>query len=157
MRKAKIVELLFPHHIVDLIELGKSFAEEKIFQDEYVDEDILIQSCHNVIADTTRKHINCFISYLDDEPVGFLVGVTTRAFHRNMVVAEQKLWYVKPSARQSRAALMLLDEYELWARINGATQIFTGSANKKLAEQTSKIFIRRGFAQVGAIHLKEVI
>lgn len=158
MAKFRVEELLFPSHILDLIELAKRFTEEEYLEgDEYIDEDIAVASCHDCIKDVTRKHQNAYIAYVDDKPVGFVIGVTTRAFYRNLIVAEQKLWYVVPEARRTRVALMLLDEYEKWARINGASHIYTGTANPQLAEKTSKLFEHKGFERVGTIHLKKVV
>lgn len=140
---------------IEILELAKGFAEEVTLQ-EYIDPETIIRSCAAVRNDTTRKALNVFICYKDNEPVGFLVGVTTQSFHRPAIVAEQKLWYVSPRKRASLAAVHLVRAYEKWARLNGATQIYTGAANTPYTERISKLLNRLGYERTGTLHVKEI-
>jgi len=151
----RVEEISRPIQDVEVYNMAVGFAEE-VTLDEWIDFDTLILSCARVRHDVERKNVNVFIAYLHDEPVGFLVGVTSGCFHRPMVVAEQKLWYVRPDRRASMAAIHLVHAYEKWARQNGATQIYTGSANTPYTERTSKLLEKLGFARTGALHVKEI-
>lgn len=151
----RVEELTRSEQDLEIFEMAKGFADE-VTLDEYIDFDTLVLSCARVRNDIERKHLNVFVAYMDDEAVGFLVGVATPCFHRPAIVAEQKLWYVKPSRRTGAAALHLVRAYERWARINGATQIYTGSANTPFTERTSKLLEHLGYARTGTLHVKEI-
>lgn len=151
----RVEELTRSEQDLEIYNMAKQFAEEIPLR-EHIHFDTLILSCASVRQDFERKHLNVFLAYMDDEAVGFLVGVTSHCFHRPAIVAEQKLWYVVPKRRASYAAIHLMRAYERWARINGATQIYTGSANSALSERTSKLLEKLNYARVGALHVKEI-
>lgn len=151
----RVEELSRSSQYADVLALAQGFAAD-VDLDEYIDADCVLKSCILINQDYTRKHTNLFIAYDGDTPIGFLVGVTTTAFHRPTVVAEQKLWYVSQTARGGVAAKKLMQAYEDWARLNGATQIFTGTANRRYAERTSKLLEHLGYARCGALHVKEI-
>src|SRR5687768_9676368 len=151
----RVEELTRPEQDVEVLHMARKFVQD-VHLHEHVDDDVLLLSCIKIRRDIDRKYINLFIAYQDDTPVGFLVGVTMPALHRLGVVAEQKLWYVDPKARGTLAAKLLMTAYEQWARINGADQLFTGTANLRYAERTSKLLEHLGYARVGALHVKEI-
>lgn len=153
--KFRVEELTRLEQDLEIFRMAEGFAQE-VTLNEYINFDTLILSCAKVRQDIERKHLNVFICYLDSEPVGFLVGVATPCFHRPAIVAEQKLWYVTPKRRASYAAIHLVRAYERWARINGATQIYTGSANTPFTERTSKLLEHLGYARTGTLHVKEI-
>lgn len=153
--KLHVQELRTQQQIADVYELAKQFGAD-IEPSEPIDFDTLARSCLMILEDVERKYLNLFIAYDDEEPLGFLLGVTSPCLHRPRVVAEQKLWYVMPTARGGLAAKYLVMAYERWARLNGATQIYTGTANKLYAERTSKLLKHLGYARVGYLHVKDV-
>jgi len=151
----RVDELMRREQDYEILQMAHGFADE-VTLDEWIDPETLLMSCVAVRNDPERKHVNAFICYMDDEPVGFLVGVTAPCFHRPAIVAEQKLWYVVPNKRASFAAIYLVRAYEKWARLNGATQIYTGSANTPFTERTSKLLEHLGYARTGTLHVKEI-
>lgn len=154
-KKIRVEELTRHSQDLEILRMGKAFCNDTDLN-EHVDDDVLLMSCIKVRQDVDRQYVNCFIAYADTTPVGFLVGVTTPAFHRLGIVAEQKLCYVEPTARGGYAVVRLIKAFERWSRINGATQIFTGTANLRYAERTSKLLEHFGYARVGALHVKEI-
>lgn len=151
----RVEELLRPEQDYEILRMAEGFAHE-VTLDEWIDPETLVLSCASVRNDAERRHVNVFIAYMDEEPVGFLVGVTSACFHKPAIVAEQKLWYVVPQKRTSFAAIHLVRAYERWARLNGATQIYTGSANTPFTERTSKLLEHLGYARTGTLHVKEI-
>lgn len=154
-RSVRIEELLRPEQDDDIIRMAHAFADD-VDLNESVDDYTVRMSCIALRADVERRGVNVFIAYDDDRAIGLCLGVTSPAFHRPGVVAEQKLWYVEPTHRGSVAARKLMAAYERWARCNGATQIFTGTANKRYAERTSQLLEKLGYARVGNVHVKEI-
>lgn len=151
-----IEELTRSEQDIEILRMAKEFCKD-VDLTEHVDDNVLLMSCIQTRNDIDRKQVNCFIAYDGEHAIGFLVGVTTGAFHRHGIVAEQKLCYVTPTARGTLAVKLLIRAFERWARINGATQIFTGTANQRYAERTSKLFEHLGYARVGSLHVKEII
>lgn len=154
-KRITVTEVLTPDHDVGILKLAHEFIKD-IDLDEQMDPDVVCLTCINVRNDMDRQYLNMFIAYADDAPVGFLVGSTTPALHRKGIVAEQKLWYVTENARGTPAAKLLIREFERWAKLNGATQIFTGTANKRYAERTSQLLEQLGYARVGSLHVMEI-
>lgn len=150
-----VEELLRPEQDFEVIAMAKRFCEISGL-DEHVDDEVILETCVRIRQDFERNYLNTFIAYMNGEPIGFIVGVTMPALHRKGVVAEQKLWYVEQSARGSLAAKALIRAYEQWARLNGATQLYTGTAVRQLSERTSKLLEKLGYARVGALHVKEI-
>lgn len=148
-------ELMTFEQDLEVLRLTEEFVNDVDLNETFEEENVL-RSCIHIRNDIERKHINLFIAYEGNKPIGFLVGVATHAFHRPGIVAEQKLCYTSPDKRGSSAALHLVEAFERWARLNGATQIFTGTANKRYAERTSKFFEKIGYARVGTLHVKEI-
>lgn len=153
--KYTVTEILTPDHDVAILKLGTEFSKD-VDLSESVDPDVVTRSAINIRNDFERKYVNVFIAYADNTPVGFLFGSTLPAIHRQGIVAEQKLWYVTENARGSPAAKMLIRAFERWARLNGATQIFTGTANLRYAERTSQLLEQLGYARVGSLHVMEI-
>lgn len=154
--RVHVQELLTHDQDVQIVEMAHMFVDGIASQDQ-IEDDVLLMNCIRMRNDTERKQMNCFIAYEGTTPIGFLVGVTTPALYARKVVAEQKLWYVKPTRRGSVAATLLIRAFEAWARINGATQIYTGTANfPQHAERTSKLLEHIGYARTGALHVKEI-
>lgn len=154
-KKWRVEELTTPDQDLEVLRMGHNFIAD-VDLNERVDDDVTLMSCIRIRQDVDRQYINLFIAYFDNKPKGFLVGVATPAFHRLGIVAEQKLCYVEPSARGSTAAMYLVQAYEKWARLNGATQLFTGTVNRRYAERTAKFFEHLGYARVGSLHVKEI-
>lgn len=155
VRKILVKELLYPQQDFEIVRLATDFVND-VDLNESIDVDTTIMSCIRIRNDINRENVNCFIAYDGDEAIGFLVGVTSQAFHRKGVVAEQKLCYVSPNKRGSTAAMRLVRAFVGWAKLNGATQIFTGTANNRYAEKTSKLFEQLGFRRVGYTHVMEI-
>ncbi len=154
-RRVEVTEVLTEDHVYAILKLAHEFQHD-VDLNEHMDPDIVTTTCINVKNDPNRDYLNMFVAYADNEPVGFLVGSTLPAMHRLGVVAEQKLWYVTENARGTPAAKLLIRAFERWAKLNGATQIFTGTANTRYAERTSQLLEQLGYARVGSLHVMEI-
>lgn len=150
-----VSEVLTPRDDVSILKLSSELVKDVELHEHY-DPDYVTATCIMIRKDVDRDHLNMFVAYIGDEPVGFLLGSTYNALHRQGVVAEQKLWYVTENARGTPAAKLLIRAFERWAKLNGATQIFTGTANKRYAERTSQLLEQLGYARVGSLHVMEI-
>lgn len=154
-RLNEVLELQSEPHVNDVIKLAKEFIDDVDLK-EHINPLVVKYHCAQCVADTRRKWLNCWVAYYKGEAVGFLVGVCFRTWYNNKIVAEQKLWFVSKQYRGTSAAFSLIKAYENWARLNGATQIYTGTANERYAEATKVVLERLGYRHVGSLHVKEV-
>jgi GNAT superfamily N-acetyltransferase len=149
-------ELRTPAQDDEIINLGVEFTNDVDLTD-YVEPNIVRLHCVKLRLDTERAWMNCWIAYRKEKAVGFLVGVCFPTWYNKRIVAEQKLWFVSKEHRGSKAAYLLIKAFENWARLNGATQIYTGTANQRYAEQTKYVLEKLGYRHVGSLHVKEVL
>lgn len=151
----KIVELRTDQHIVDMIRMSHEFTED-FDMEEKIDDVSLVSSCLSVCHDMNRSNLNVWLVYKNELAIGFLVGICYRTYYNTRIVAEQKLWFVSKKFRGTKAAYLLIKAYEQWARLNGATHIYTGTAHLRYAEQTKHVLEKLGYRHVGSLHVKEV-
>lgn len=152
----RVEEVRTKQHVEDMLLLARQHVEDVEFKHERIDEQVFRNTAELVLRDMERRMVNVFIAYVDDEPAGYLVGTALPVMHRLGIVAEQRLWYVTPDKRGTFIARHLLSAFESWARINGATQIFTGVTNKRYSERVSRMLEHLGYARVGYVHVKEI-
>lgn len=152
----RVEELRSSSHNTELFTLAEEFLSE-CGTSQHIDTDVLIHTMLRIQKDFERDFLNAFIAYKYDQPVGFLVASCQPSLYNRTVEAHQNLWFVSKQHRSaSGAAILLMDAYESWARLNGATHIFTGSVHPSSAEKTSKLLTKLGFTRVGVLHCKEV-
>lgn len=62
-----------------------------------------------------QKHLFMIAKTYKNEPLGFIAGfVSPGFFNPDLLVLQETLWWVKPEARDGRAALMLLQAFVTW-------------------------------------------
>lgn len=142
-----------------VMRMAVDFAAEAGPDEEVIDDEVL-QSCIRIRVHD-RTAINLFIvSKYDVDlgasvPCGFLVGICNQLWYNTKKCAEQKLWYVEKRHRHTIAPKLLIDAYEAWALSQGASRIYTGSANVRYSETISKTLTKLGYAHVGGTFVKE--
>ena len=137
------------------------FAQERDF------EDILAMGRHN--CEQTMPHHTyepervavVFQEYLDtgnptffvcekeDRIVGFLLVGFGSYDYRSGFFTIQKVLYVKPENRGTRAAVLLMKHLVDWSRELGASEIVGGNDNDFKSDRTSKFLQHFGFRKVG--------
>lgn len=108
-----------------------------------------------VLRDTYRRYIEganptFFVVEHKGRLVAMLTTYTMDYDHRSGLYATQRLFFVLPEYRGSRAAALLMRHFIEWARDTmKADAIFGGNDNGFHSEQTAKFLRRFGFRQVG--------
>lgn len=86
---------------------------------------------------------------------GFLQATMFGYDYRDGLYTCQKVLYVKPEKRGSRAAVLLMKELIAWSKLIGADRIEGGNDNSFKSERTSAFLHHFGFEKVGyAMRLK---
>jgi GNAT superfamily N-acetyltransferase len=89
------------------------------------------------------------VAMRDGHPVGFLIGFVSPHWFSDALGAWDRLLYVRPEARGSRAAYALYGAFREWARAKGAADLWPGVST---GSATAISFYRRlGLREVGAL------
>lgn len=137
------------------------FAQERDF------EDILAMGRHNCeqtmpgspyeperVAVVFQEYLDTgsptfFVCEKNDTIVGFLLVAFGSYDYRSGFFTIQKVLYVKPENRGSRASSLMMKHLVNWSRELGATEIIGGNDNDFQSDRTSKFLEHFGFRKVG--------
>lgn len=84
-----------------------------------------------------------------DEVLGGFYGVALRMFFCDALIAKDMGWWVRESARGGAAAILLLYDFEAWARSIGASKLGVGQSGVENLERTRLLFENCGFTVTG--------
>ena len=98
----------------------------------------------------------CRIAVRGEDVLGGFLGQIGPGFFTTERGAKELVWFVKPSARGSRAAIMLLADFEIWGRFKGARKCFLSQSTGVAVDETARLFVRLGYRVVGVNAMKEI-
>lgn len=81
--------------------------------------------------------------------LGGFYGCVMRAFFCDELLAKDMGWWVRPEARGSAAAVLLLIDFERWAIERGARVCTIGQSGIENIERTGKLFMHCGYQFTG--------
>ena len=90
------------------------------------------------------------------EVLGGFYGCTLKVFFCDELTAKDMGWWVKETARGGAAAVLLLADFERWAREHGARKCMVGQSGVENIERTRKLFEHCGYALTGYNTSKEL-
>lgn len=154
-----VQELLDPYHVVQVVDMARSFAEENRPEMAF-DADLVRNHAVTCLRDMERTNVNCFL-LLDDnkDAQGFLVGHCSPFYYCQGIEARQELVYIRPAHRTLNNFKKLLKAFEEWAQLNGAIEIVTGVSvyDERRAKRVSNLLTKVGYSRVGYYHMKGVM
>lgn len=129
----------------DILEMGRHNVEQTLPGTPYEPE---------VVALTYGEYLRTgnptfFICEKDRKTIGFLQVALCDYDYRSGFFTIQKVLYVKPENRGTRAAVLLTKHLITWSRELGATEIIGGNDNGFKSERTSAFLEHFGFRKVG--------
>ena len=89
------------------------------------------------------------VAMRDGRPVGLLIGFVSPHWFSDALGAWDRLVYVRPEARGSRAAYVLYGAFREWARAKGAADLWPGVSTGSAAGVA--LYRRLGLRDVGAL------
>ena len=89
------------------------------------------------------------VAVVDGEIVGMLMGYVTEQFFSHVRSASELVVYVTPECRGGRAAVRMIQAFEMWAFERGAKEIQLGVSTEVDAERTVGFYQRMGYAASG--------
>ena len=158
--KALIVEFADDSSDIDqMLEVVREGIAESVYKDIEYDPAIIRHLLENYSAcDNHSSTVILLKEIATDRIVGVLLANIAEQhplFHKGRVAVEL-LWYIKPEFRGTRRSLQMLQTYEDWALINGATHITCGSLSNESREMLDKVYTHRGMKLVELQYMKEI-
>lgn len=92
----------------------------------------------------------------DGELLGGFFGSATRTFFCNALLARDMGWWVKESARGGAAAVMLLADFEAWAKSVGCSKVMIGQAGVENIDRTMRLYQNCGYTLTGYNTAKDI-
>ena len=149
--------LATPEQGLDIEHLAQLHHEEFGSGREF-STDAVSRACFKCVMDKERKYLNGWIAYDDKSvPVGYLSGAMYPSTYSDRFYAIQEMWYVIPRCRGTRAAILLLNAYEHWAKARNAERIYTQVEHDGDLNTTEYVFgllQRLGYRKQGYIAVK---
>lgn len=95
-------------------------------------------------------------AWLDDKLIGFMCGYVTETFLNEQVNAYDAGLFVLPEHRGGTLALRLVREFEVWARAQGAENVWICQCVGHEIDSTRRFFERLGYECQGFSMRKEL-
>lgn len=147
VRQATLLDLLSLAPLADL------YAQEAKGHDEFT---VDLEHCLSNSAMTIMSDDGCFlVAYEGTQPVGFLWGYATSMPWSKKKVAFDNILYTIPTKRNGKAGVMLMKEWELWAKERGAVAVQISIASGIHEEKTINFYKKMGYSYIGTQLRKE--
>jgi len=147
------VRLALEEDIDAIVEMGRAYAEEaaKLFQGVEFDEYHARETFYRYLdkADPT-----IFVVEKDRQIVGFMAASFSQFMFSSGVFTTADLIYVKPENRGSRAAFLLVKEFDAWSDTLKAKMSFGGNSNALYTEKVTRLYESQGYRVSGASMVK---
>lgn len=129
----------------DVVEMGRLNCEETL-PGEVFDPDHAYSRFYQYI-DTASPTIWVVDHFR--KPIGFLMADFGCFDHKPGFFTTQRVLFVRPEHRGTRAAVLLMKELVAWSKMLGASEIRGGSDNRFNVDRTAKFLEHFGFEKVG--------
>lgn len=104
-----------------------------------------------------QPNIFCVLAQNDEgEYVAFFLGMACPQFFGNDLIATDLAMFVHPDYRGGSYFVRLAKEFETWARLVGAKEIYLGQSTGINIEKTKSMFERLGYQPIGYSAKKEI-
>lgn len=145
-----LVRLALESDFDRLVELGRMNAEET--KSEHVFSE---RRAREVLAEYLKTANPTFFVVEDRRRViGFLMAGMYLYDHRDGFYTTQRVLFVSPENRGTRAAVLLMKELVRWSKRLGAAEIKGGNDNGFKSDRTARFLEHFGFKRVGIAMVK---
>jgi hypothetical protein len=137
-----------------VVEGAEEMHRNSVYHDLPLDRDKVVQqlaACGNLVPDRYFR-----IAVRGDVLLGGFFGHVRRTFFCDELLAHDMGWWVLEHARGGAAAILLLADFEVWARKMGAKKIMVGQSTEVDILRTTKLFNHCGFRIIGFNTLKDL-
>lgn len=129
-----------------IVEMARANRDETMPPDEPFDPDLVRETFARYLATANPTF---FVVERQRRVVGFLQAVIGTYDYRTGFYTTQRVIYVEPANRGTRAAVLLMKELLAWSKRLGAAEILGGVDNGFRADRTRDFLAHFGFEVVG--------
>lgn len=147
---------IVPADFVEVIELGRDMHQESVYRQFDFSPAKYAMLLHMCISDPTTHFARIAVTGTD-EIIGVLLGEISEHYFGTDLIASDYLWYVAPAHRGSKAGVMLLKEYQEWAKDRDAVAIYMGISSGLRPEKTGALLEKLGYDLVGGNYKLRVV
>ncbi len=119
-----------------------------------MDEEKVIRqlaACGNIVPDRYFR-----LAVRNGKVLGGFYGAVQRPFFSDVLRATDLGWWVLRERRGSAAAIILLNDFEKWAKEQRAALIMVGQSTGRNIKRTTKLYEHCGFRVIGYNTVKEI-
>ena len=141
-------------YLAQALEIAHEMHANSIYRDLPLDEAKTITQLSASGVTVPERYFR--LAVRSGEVLGGFYGQVSRTFFCDELLAQDLGWWVKKSSRGSAAAVLLLADFESWARAQGARKVMVGQSTELNIETTTKLFKHCGFRVIGVNTVKEL-
>lgn len=99
-----------------------------------------------------------FLCFKGETPVGYFIGNISSYYFTNQRCANQTLLFVSEQYRGTRAAILMFEFFEEWARTNNCAEIFAGAwgNDAEAVDKINRIYPKLGYKENGKVFIKKL-
>jgi hypothetical protein len=146
-------------NIDEILEVVEEGIAKSVYHGIEYDQDVIRSVVEDYAFDGHSDSTLILLKEIETERVvGVLLATITTQhplFHKGRV-ANEILWYIKEDFRGTRKSIQMLQTYEDWALVNGATHITCGSLNNESRDMLHKVYTHRGMKLIELYYMKEI-
>lgn len=143
-----------PQYREQVVAIAHEIHLESIYADMPFDEDKIIRQlacCGSLAPDRYFM-----LAVRQGVVLGGFFGHVRRTFFCDELLAHDMGWWVQGIRRGSAAAILLLADFEAWAKQQGAKKVMVGQSNKNNVARTTKLYEHCGFTILGFNTVKDI-
>tara|TARA_R110000822_G_scaffold74370_3_gene178647 strand:- start:860 stop:1330 length:471 start_codon:yes stop_codon:yes gene_type:complete len=148
--------IVVPADFAEIIELGRQMQQESVYRHFNFSENKCAMLLHTCITNPDTHFARIAVTGAD-EIVGILLGEISEHYFGTDLIASDYLWYVAPAHRGSKAGLMLLNDFQAWAKERSAAEVYIGVSSGVSAEKTGALLCKLGYDLVGGNYKLRVV
>lgn len=135
------------------LELAQEMHEYSIYKSMPMNE---IQLLTNItMAGTLAPNLFFRLAVRNDRVLGAFYGGVAPTFFSDELVGRDIGWWVK-SDHRGPASILLLKEFEEWAKKHGACMCIIGQTGIENIERTKKLYVHCGYRLIGYYTAKDI-
>lgn len=143
-----------PRFEAGVLEIAHELHQESVYRALPMDEHKVIAQLSGPFSQGENNYFRMVVK--GDEVYGGFLGSLVRTFFGSALIARDHGWWVKRSRRGTGAAVILLADFERWAREKGASWCVIGQSSAIDMEKTVKLYSHCGYTITGFNTVKEL-
>ncbi len=148
----KYLRIATSKDIPDLLRFAKNFHKASPYRSMRFDTDKGRKFLEGIITGKNSEGI-VLVALKDGIPIGMLVGACAEPVFSSARIATELGWWIEEEFRNTRAALLIYEAYEDWAKRVGCTHVQSAYL-PGISPALDKFYKKRGYTQVESSYLK---